>query len=50
MEIVLRKNNAIIFLETVEMVVIEDFRSQSAIQNVKTKGMEETAMNPVEIV
>lgn len=31
-EIVLRKTNVIIYLDTVPVSVIEDFRSQSAIQ------------------
>lgn len=50
MEIVLGKNNVIIFLETVVVDVIEGFRGRSAIQNVITKGMEETASNHVGIV
>lgn len=50
MDIVLEKNDVIIFLETVEVDVIEGFRGQSAIQNVKTKSMEETAIDHVEIV
>lgn len=49
-DIVLEKNDVIIFLETVEVDVIEGFRGRSAIQNVKTKSMEETAIDHVEIV
>lgn len=50
MEIVLEKNDVIIFLEIVEVDVIEGFRGRSAVQNVKTESMEETAIDNVEIV
>lgn len=50
MDIVLEKNDVIIFLETVEVDVIEGFKGRSAIQNVKTKSMEETVIDNVEIV